>query len=537
LRKTRDLVAVFVLGILHLLLYRKVVRLWWTYDDVNNLRSVIQFPFHSPFVDGRVWPQQLFTPFMLLAAEAKLAMFGFDTSGWYVAHLVLAVAATLAVYAALRCFIEPVPALAGTAVYVAGVPYTAIVVQLSTVHYSIAVGFAACAVITYVVALRRSLRIVAAGSAVLYLAAMLAKEIAVPLPLVIIALPVRDLRTRMRYAAPHALALLLYFAWRHAVLGTFLGAYSWVIEPDEWPRLIGLLPWKVARASLGPNVILNLLLVALIVMAVAAAIRTRHALALLLVAAMVTLAPVLPVSKELHRRYALGPWLAVSIAFAIAIHLLGKRRLAMVLLCTVPALAIVVNRQQWGREFGLRMRMSDEARFYFEMPEGGLLRNPATAAPTMRELSWLKTEVLHQTAGGTAFYDDYFLCVNDATGKRVWQYEPEKRAVVEITSRIAGIAKRHCSSIRNDVPLSATFWYARSALRWDLGPYREGRYSALLANGLQAGEIQPRDGLYLPGATGVAVRVRYESPDGWTTYSPELALDFVRQPRMNWSRR
>lgn len=533
----RDLVAVVVIGLLHVVFYRKVIRLWWTFDDVNNLRSVIQFPALAPFVDAHVWPQQLFTPFMLVAAEAEMGMFGFDTVGWYVAQVVIAFAAAIAVYVAMRCFIEPLPALAGAAMFVAGVPYTAIVVQLSTVHYAIAVGLAACAVIAYTFAVRRSITLLAAASALLYLAAMLAKEVGVPLPLLLIALPLRDLRTRARFAIPHGIALVAYFAWRHAVLGTFLGAYSWVIEPDEWPRLIALLPWKIVRAAMGPNVMVDCVLIALIALAIAMAVRTRRAFALLLVAAIVTLGPVLPVSKELHRRYALGPWLAVSIAFAVAAQQLGRRRFATILMTAVPLLTIVVNRQQWSREFALRLRMSDEARFFFDMPANGLLRNPATAAPTMRELTWLKTEVLHQPAGGTAFYDDFYLCANDVAGKRAWQYEADKRAVVEITSRLPEIAKRHCASIRNAAPLSTRFWYSKSALHWDLGPYRQGRYSALLANGLQAGEIQPRDGLYLPGAPGVNVRIRYESPQGWTTYSPELALDFVRQPRMNWSRR
>jgi hypothetical protein len=35
---------------------------------------------------------------------------------------------------------------------------------------------------------------------------------------------------------------------------------------------------------------------------------------------------------------------------------------------------------------------------------------------------------------------------------------------------------------------------------------------------------------------GLTLRVRYESPDGWVTYSPELALDFARQPDLVWHR-
>jgi hypothetical protein len=59
----------------------------------------------------------------------------------------------------------------------------------------------------------------------------------------------------------------------------------------------------------------------------------------------------------------------------------------------------------------------------------------------------------------------------------------------------------------------------------------------LIANGVQAFDVPREDGFRLPDIPGISLRIRYDSPQGWVTYSPELALDFVRQPRLNWSRR
>ena len=109
-------------------------------------------------------------------------------------------------------------------------------------------------------------------------------------------------------------------------------------------------------------------------------------------------------------------------------------------------------------------------------------------------------------------------------------------SIVDMTPRIPSIANEFCGSIRNDAPLSAAFHFRNPALYWDLGPYADGKYSAVIANGIQAFEIPRRDALKLPGMPGITLRIRYDAPAGWTTYSPEIAIDFVRKPDVTWHR-
>ena len=207
------------------------------------------------------------------------------------------------------------------------------------------------------------------------------------------------------------------------------------------------------------------------------------------------------------------------------------------LLVIVAMLILVANRQEWGYEFGRTQRMSDEARFFFDMPPDTWLRRPLVPPAAMGELNWLKTVHLRKASGAAWFYDDYFLCTAAPLPKRAWEYEPSRRAVIEITSALPSIAKKHCGSIREQAPLSASFAYRDAALFWKFGPYTEGKYRVLLANGVQAFDVPREDGFRMPDLTGISLRIRYDSPQGWTTYSPELALDFKRQPRLNWSRR
>jgi hypothetical protein len=400
-------------------------------------------------------------------------------------------------------------------------------------HYFLAISFCALAVVAYALALRRPSMAACVLSVVSYFLAMTAKEVAIPLPLLLVALPLRDVRTRIRYVLGHGVAAIVYFLWRYSVLGTFLGAYGWQIDAAEWPRLLLLLPWRIVQGAAGAGVVTGGVLVAVMMLTIVLGVRSRRALVILVLTLIVVIGPILPLAKEINRRYVVVPWLALSIAFAAATTRRSEA-VAGALLVVVPLLAVAANRQEWRHEFPLRRRMSDEARFFFyDMPPDALLRRPLAEAWVMGEVKWLRAIHFNRPAG-TCFYDDIFLCAGGANGKRVFEYEGRK--IVEITSRVASLAASHCHSIRSDVPLWATFHFHDPALYWNLGPYNDGHYSAVLGGGLQAFEIPRRDALKMPGATNLALRIRYDSPAGWKTYSPELTLDFVRKPDMSWHR-
>jgi len=535
-RHRGDIVATAVLVLLDVLLYRKILRLWWTYDDASILHTIIDHRVADYFFGRSVWPQQLFTPLLMSVFKMQMSLFGLDTVRWYALQLAIACAATLAVYRACRLFLDVVPALTASALFALGAPLCSVVTQLSTVHYFVAIAFGALATIAYVVALREESVLAAIVSAVLYLLAMLAKEIAVPLPAFLLSLPLRDFRSRVRYAIGHGTALVVYLIWRRAVIGTFFGAYGWVIEPAEWPPLLASLPERVIRGAAGTGLPLGIVLIAIMAVGILASIRKRPAILMLVIAAVVAIAPLLPLAKEVNRRYVVVPWLAWSVAFAASLSTLRDRRQAMAVFILVLPTAAVVNRQEWREVSHARRRMSDEARVFLDMPSNGLFRMPAAPSSTMRELNWLKTVYLHKPGGATCFYDDFFLCVHDARGKRVWEYEENTRRVAEITPTVAQIAQRHCNSIRFAAPLSARFHFEKPALHWDLGPYTEGRYTALLGDGVEAFVVARHDALNLPGASAFDVRIRYDSPQGWTTYSPQLNLDFARTQDVAWRR-
>jgi hypothetical protein len=367
-------------------------------------------------------------------------------------------------------------------------------------------------------------------SALLYFVAMLGKETVVPIAILLPFLPERDPRQRVRFAVPHFVTLAAYLALRRAVIGTIAGGYGWAILPEEWMGILLSLPMKIAIAMGGWYV------VPLVVIGALLALRNRRALALFVVAMVLAVGPMVPVSKGMQPRFALMPWLVLAIAFAAGVRTLNRRGIAIALLIIAPLATVAANRKEWRVEFNLARRMSDEARFFFfDMPPNGLLRAPAVPPAAMGEVNWLKTVYTHRPGGAGWFYDDFYLCAVGANGKRTWQYDEARRSVIEITSTLPESGANFCGAIRNAAPLSVQFHHEGETLIWHFGPYRDGTYRVLLANGLGAFDVPANDAFRLD-APGITLRVRYQSPAGWVTYSPDFALDFVHHPDTSWHR-
>jgi hypothetical protein len=495
---------------------------------------------------------------LFAAHEALLALAGLDADTWYRVQVALLAGCAIAVFGALRLYVATVPALAGALLFIAGPALCGVVTQLMAMHYLQAILLATLSLIAWVVGVRRHSIWLEVLSATLYLAAMLAKEIAVPLPVLLFFLsrgagvsPASDGHPawpRWRWArrptlaggtpAPlfHGVALLMYFLWRWWALGTVVGGYGWAVRTEELPHFLGALPWRVIVAAAGSALGIGLVAMALLVAGAARALGTRRALIVGLITLGMAVAPIVPVSKEMQPRYAVMAWLWLCVAFAIGVATLPAKIRHGLIIATL-AVVMVANRQEWARVYAQSNRMSAEARAFVAYGAGDMLRRPAIPPAAMGELRWLKEEHLRGPRGSGWFYDDLYLC-NGASlaGKRIHEWIPAQRAVLDVTKSIPMQAKRYCSSIRERAPLRTEFHHRNETLFWRFGPYEEGRWSMILAGGLQAFEVPREDGFLLPGVPGLTLRVRYASPEGWVTYSPEITIDFARQPDLVWHR-
>ncbi|HEX7182168.1 MAG TPA: hypothetical protein VF756_10020 [Thermoanaerobaculia bacterium] len=538
-RLAPDLGIAALLAVAVWVLYGPALRLWWMYDDLYHLHYQLT---HAPvwyLFDVRAWQEfsaKVLTPLLFFSLDADRVLFGLSPRAFYLHQITALSLCPAALYGVLRLWLPRAWAAAGAFLFLIGPTVSSLSTLLMVRHYIEAVLLALLSVALYILALRRGSWALAAASGVLYLLAVLTKEIAVPLALFLLLIPERDLRERFRFALPCLAALIFYLGLRLYFLGTLGGGYGFAVEPGGWARLVLELPGKVAAEILGDSSSAGWrMLGAILAGLVAAAVFVRGAALRIAVAAVLVLAPVLPVSTKFEPRYAVPAWLLAVVAFAFGARALAERGrpfrlLAAGLAVVACAGGLVANRRDWEGRFARAERMSIENRSFLSLGEGDFLRRPLSPSASLGELRWWKEEMWGLPRGAGWFLDDLYLCLRGEEIRRLWAYDPVEREVKDVTRDLPAIRRRYCSSIRREVPLSAEVRAQGPVLFWELGPYPEGSYWLVMADGAQAIEVPRIGGFQTRGMEKLALRVKYRSPEGWVTYSPELVVDLTRGP-------
>lgn len=532
----RDLALAALLAAFGAALFHRALGLWLTYDDFFHLHYLYTTTPAEYLLKPEVWqrlPFKMITPLLFLSFDLDLALFGLDAHAFLVHQLVSFGLCVAALYLVLRLWLPRAGAAFAALLFTLGPVMASIAPLLMVRHYVETALLCLIAVGLYVLAVRGRGMGWAIVSAVFYFTAMLAKEIAVPLVLLLPLLPEGTFRRRLTLAIPHAAAFAVYFAYRFYMLGTLNGGYGWLVDSSDLPRLALELPGKIGAELLGHPSPASWAMLAMLLAGLAMVKRRL----LVGMAILLALLPILPVSTEMVPRYAFPAWMVLVIAFPFAVRDLMKRSRVVGLGLAVIALegALIAHLDAREAVFTKVERMSAENRAFLEMGPGDFLRTPLSPPATMGELDWLKTDLLEKRKGAGWFYDDLFLCMNPGLG-RVWTWDPADVKVEEVTATLPSLRRRHCGSIREDAPLTVEMHAAGRTLHWTLGPYRDGIYSFVLGDGIQAFPMPSNGGFQLRQAGALSLRVKYRSPDGWSTYSPELKMDFTRVPSFRWSR-
>jgi hypothetical protein len=313
------------------------------------------------------------------------------------------------------------------------------------------------------------------------------------------------------------MALIVYSIMRIAILGPVQG-YGYTVPMSRWPLAIVTAPVRVFHTMVSDAGVAGVCLVVVVLLCVATLfVRERNQRLVIAAAAVASIVPILPVSIDMQSRYVLLAWLLGCAATGLLL-----RRFTVILL----VLVLLANRAQWSETMRESMRMSDEGRAFARMSSADLLFMPLTPPATLMELRTLTH------SAGRWLYDPQPLCAKRVSASRIMTWDMPSRSVRDLEP--AKLAQR-CASIRS-APLSMTLVGAGDRLFWSLGPHPEGKYIIVLGDGLQAFEV-PRDvGFRLGGVGSLNLRIRYDSPFGWSTYSPDVTIDLAHSQKLVWNR-
>lgn len=517
-------------GALIALLYGNLSTAWWGWDDPQILKHAYQYSPWEYFFSPEAWrgfqPANL-NPWIILSFDMDLSLFELNPSAFYLHHLFALWLVSGVTYAFLRLWLNPFWSFTGSALFICSAPVTNIAYELMNRHYLEGLLFFIISLYLYVQALREKKPVLAWLGALSYFFAVSAKEVFVPLALLLPAIPEKDFRRRLIAAAPFFLILGIYALWRRYMLGRWLGGYSLTVDWTAPCRMILKIPSFIFGD--GPFGMVSFLMI--IALMSYAGWRNPSVRTLIVVAILLLLGPILPVIhiSDPQRLLLLFVW-TLSAAVALTLGTIARSSSRRVITALVIGVVIGFSMagQGWKTRPGLEVAAAGFAahgRFIMEADESEAL------LPSIRfgnwfatGLLWLRKNVLGEQPPIVVF-DEIDLAKPNIHALRFFRYDATRGSLVDVTGLVPRIYEEWGGKVR-DKPLSVTLNYKGGMLSWVLGPYVDGKYSIITY-----GDSGYKLGIPCSGIQRVELtkpllfRVRYDAPEGWTTYSPMFEFD------------
>ncbi len=539
--------AASILGLLVLIgaLFHALPSGYWRADDPALLWHAMNSKGLQAFYNPADW-QKLsvsnLTPWLTFSFKLDLWLAGLSPKFFYLHALGSLALVSVAAYVLNRLWLPPLWATLSVGLFLSGAPTASVTELLMTRHYLEGLLFALLSVIAFVVAARQQRLGWAIAGALAYALACSAKEIYVPLVIVLLfILPIGRLPVRLKLISPYLMVAMLYVIWRKYMLGVMVGGYAdtqsifsvqsiqgMATAMGHFPGYIFGSHWIVPSLACG---------VALTV----AAYKTPRAIPAFCALALGVFLPLVPLIAfpgiAGPDRYLFLFWFVASFACVLAIHTAvavidrkNIQRISGACLCLllisfsfIHTLEVQKTNEAMYREFDV------QGRFYFESDR------QQAVSPTALLLNgfWYVTNLCDIKKHLSL--DCPTTLIKGVPAKEsiehLFVYDSTKGAMLEVPLDTPNPITR-IVSIDTSRSLQAAISVEQGEGRWRLGPYEAGQY--YFASPLMGRYAVTRNGVLKTPLTHLAFYVQYESPEGWATSSPLLTAG-VGQP-VTWER-
>lgn len=532
-------IAVLAILALGILFHGSALRGWWLNDDPQVLlHAVRNSPAEALFnpVKWRELSSSNFTPLVTLSFDFDLLVAGLSARSFY-RHQVLAILlAAVLLLMVLRRHMDPVLAAIITATFVVA-PMTVMAARsLMIRHYVEGLCLALVSLFLFEKGTAKPDRRLRydTGSALLYLLAILGKEVFYPLPLLFLMqarVVGQSWRVVMRRLLPATVIALIALGWRRAMLGSVGGYGGSIDSSDLLPLPLAVSSFIVGSVPLAVRILLAL--VVLVLLAVSMRADRGRTFALILALFFIALLPLLPVAGAIEPRYAFVP--------------------SVITLCAIGLLLESVRRSKWGSESvrrnvvlggaalvflllfvrGQKVRVEFDPLYRVMVAEGRYVWREGERAPTLLAgsqgwyLSGLSELRKQQGKGkGPAFVlSQYALSLPDRDVSHVVAFNNEAGAIGPLSPEVLQAAQADRRKFRPDIPLTVLLSRKGNDLSWTMGPPGAASWIFLT---YPEGDEYPIDGqgwIRIPETRELQrFRIRRTLPDGSWTLSPPLLL-------------
>lgn len=525
---------IITFGIIIGLLFYSLPYGFWRGDDTAILIHAIKSKGLSAFYDPNDWqnlsPSNL-TPWVTLSFKIDLWLMGLSPKFFYIHQLCSLWIVAIASYLLNRLWLSPVWAFLCVCLFLVGAPTVTVTEQLMTRHYLEGMLFAFLSIIAFVYAIRQQQMKWAFISALAYAIAITAKEIYVPLILVVFLIPpVNSIKARLGLISPLVSIAILYVLWRHYMLGEMLGGYTDKSAILSFQSVVGMievaknlpelffgktwqLPTILFCSTLAISFFKNIKIIPISIILIAGIIG-----------------PLIPLISfpgiSSPNRYLFLFWYVACFAFITSIQfttsLISKKKLVTYLIGISLFLPVLISSVFHTKKITqlrhiIYQEFDVQGRFFYTrgektgfIPTESLLNGYwyITSLCEIKEL--LKASCPEVIIKGVPLHNNI---------EELYAYDPKRMVMSNISSNI-GKEIKNIESINMTRTLYVSMFLENGWIHWDLGPYENGQYYAA-SQKLGRYPISKK-GHLKTSEKEISVYIQYESLDGWNTSSPLL---------------
>lgn len=527
------ILAAFIPILLLWLLYYRVLDAWWMNDDTAHLRCTIEHGILTPFYKPEVWrsfSRANLTPWIPLSIGCDLHLFSLNPLGFYYHHIFSFMLTLLGAYLLLSLFFSPIISSFILSLFVASVPTATVIQFLMVRQYLEGLCFSLIAFFFYIKSVKNDRLLYSWLGASFYFLSTAAKEVYVPLVLIIFFLPISNYRDKLKKSLPFLLVAGFYIIWRAYMLGIehlltgygdMYGYPAWIDIINLPKKIIVIMEWKYIWQKI---IIVITLLITIFMFRKFKFNKWIFIIALI----FATLAPIVPVIVIMSPRYLFVPTFVFCILLGIGLKYLsnkGRNKIVFIiaLALLITGLKSVELSNLWSnRDFVHRYRVEGEF-ILNSKRENSVLVNPLGPSWHWTSLLWIKKHFLDEELKSIVCFNLCFCNIEEI--EQAFQYKEGSIKQIDFNTLSQS---RDCGDEKADLFVKMSF--SKGILYWYLGPYKKGKYyisfgdseTSLIGSffNIQAhGKYQTK--LKKP----LQFIVKYTSPENWHTYSPILTLE------------
>lgn len=508
---------------------------FWRFDDTMILKCALEHQFWQIFTNPEAYQcisAANFTPWVTFSYQLDYLLFGFNPIYFYWHQTFSLFLVAVASFWLLKKYVKPIFAFYAASLFTLSSVAWIISQELMVRHYLEGLLFAILAIYFFLISLEKNRFKYAIIGSFFYLLTCSAKEIYVPIILILCFIPQGSFRQRFYFAIPYTIAALFYIGWRKFMLFIFVGGYTPISNIEQLITTKTLVNFTaLINLILGEYGLYSLLFI----LVISFITFKRYWILICLTLLVLPLLPVLSIFYD----YRLGIFLLWSfiilVIFLVDYYYNNTQiaKITVIIALTIISLQILYQRiEEKNKNLAFFKEMDVVGLFAWQHNE----KNAVLISPQFSSVAWYFSGLSFiKNSAIPALYNQINLpLLTETHSLRFWQYYSDCQCMKSITEINLSELKNNFTKQVIDKPLSISAAIQHGILSWKFGPYLDGEYYVVMHENAFAQRFEIKGITRVKSDMKIHFYLCYRSPLGWVTYSPEQTLSY--QAPIEWQR-